>query len=91
MFASVVNQTVEVAENLDNAAAEQFFIFLTFAAFAAVGFFLFASKFSSKKKAAPVEVGTSATADASWIPDIHMKKSATTPKTSPQSRRRKVE
>jgi hypothetical protein len=91
MFASVVNQTVEVNENLDNAAAEQFFIFLTFAAFAAVGFFFFASKFSSKKpKAAPVEVGTGGAADASWIPEIHMKKSDT-PKTSPQSRRRKVE
>lgn len=91
LFASVVNQTVEVNENLDNAAAEQFFIFLTFAAFAAIGFFFFASKFSSKKpKAAPVEVGTGGAADASWIPEIHMKKSDT-PKTSPQSRRRKVD
>lgn len=95
MFAAVVNQTVEVAENLDNATAEQFFIFLTFSAFAAVGFGLFASKFSGRKTkgAAPVvEVGTGGALDASWIPEQHKKGTASTsPKTSPQSRRRKVE
>lgn len=92
---AIYNATVEVAENMDNAAAEQFFMFLTFAAFGGIGFAYFASKFGTKKKAAPViETGTSATADSSWIPKEHMKpKTNTSPKTSPKAsaRRRKAD
>merc|ERR1712176_296379 len=58
---AIYNETVEVNENMDNAAAEQFFMFLTFAAFGGIGFAFFASKFGTKKKApvAVVETGTS--------------------------------
>lgn len=92
---AIYNETVEVAENMDNAAAEQFFMFLTFSAFAGIGFAYFASKFGTKKKPAPViETGTTATADSSWIPKEHMKpKQNTSPKTSPKAsaRRRKAD
>lgn len=93
---AIYNETVEVNENMDNAAAEQFFMFLTFAAFGGIGFAFFASKFGNKKKApaAVVETGTSATADSSWIPKEHLKSAdKTSPKTSPKSgaRRRKAD
>lgn len=92
---AVYNETVEVSENMDNAAAEQFFMFLTFAAFGGIGFLFFASKFGNKKKPAPViETGTTASADSSWIPKEHLKsKENTSPKTSPKAnaRRRKAD
>lgn len=93
---AVYNETVEVAENMDNAAAEQFFMFLTFAAFGGIGFLFFANKFASKKKPAVViETGTgNGTADSSWIPKEHLKsKENTSPKTSPKAaaRRRKAD
>ena len=92
---AVYNETVEVAENMDNAAAEQFFMFLTFAAFGGIGFLFFANKFASKKKPAVViETGTAAAADSSWIPKEHLKsKENTSPKTSPKAaaRRRKAD
>lgn len=91
---AIFNETVDVTENMDNAVAEQFFMFLTFAAFAGIAFAFFATKFGSKKKPAPViETGTSATADSSWIPKEHLKKESTSPKTSPKAnaRRRKAD
>lgn len=92
---AIYNETIEVSENMDNAAAEQFFMFLTFAAFGGIGFAYFASRFGTKKKAAPViETGTSSTADSSWIPAEHLKpKTNTSPKTSPKAsaRRRKAD
>jgi len=91
--AAVFNETVEVAENMDNAAAEQFFMFLTLAGFAAIGFAYFASKVNNKKKpAVVVETGTSGNPDSSWIPEQHLKKKvAGSPKTSPNARRRKAD
>lgn len=92
---AIYNETVEVNENMDNAAAEQFFMFLTFAAFAGIGFAFFTTKFGTKKKPAVIiETGTSTTADSSWIPKEHMKpKVNTSPKTSPKAsaRRRKAD
>lgn len=88
------NETVEVGENMDNAAAEQFFMLLTIVVFGGLGFLYFASKVTPGKKAAPVavETGTSAQADASWIPSEHIK-GGSTPKTSPKAnaRRRKAD
>ena len=77
-------------ENLDNAAAEQFFMFLTFSGFAGIAFAYFTTKFGTKKKAAAVvvETGTTAGADQSWIPKEHLKSGAS-PKTSPKSSARK--
>jgi len=91
------NQTVEVAENMDNAAAEQFFMFLTLVIFGGLIFVYFAAKVTPKKGSSGVttksvvETGTGAgLADAaSWIPKEHMKTKTVSPKTSPSATRRR--
>jgi len=91
------NQTVEVAENMDNAAAEQFFMFLTLVIFGGLIFVYFAAKVTPKKGSSGVstksvvETGTGAgLADAaSWIPKEHMKTKTASPKTSPSATRRR--
>ena len=86
------NETVEVAENMDNATAEHFFMFLTLCVFGGLVFLYFASKVAPKKKGAVVETGTAnVQADSSWIPQEHIKKSSTTPTSSPNARRRKAD
>lgn len=54
------NATVEVAENMDNAMAEQLFMMLTLVVVGGLVFAYFAAKVSPKKavKAAVVETGT---------------------------------
>merc|ERR1711953_682072 len=52
------NETVEVAENMDNATAEHFFMFLTLVIFGGLVFLYFASKVAPKKGKAVVETGT---------------------------------
>ena len=54
------NSTVEVAENMDNAVAEQLFMMLTLLVVGGLVFAYFAAKVSPKKsvKAAAVETGT---------------------------------
>ena len=83
------NETVEVAENMDNATAEHFFMFLTLVIFGGLVFIYFASKVAPKKGKAVVETGTAVLSDSSWIPQEHMK--STTPTSSPNARRRKAE
>merc|ERR1712223_923602 len=83
------NETVEVAENMDNATAEHFFMFLTLVIFGGLVFLYFASKVAPKKGKAVVETGTAVLSDSSWIPQEHMK--STTPTSSPNARRRKAE
>merc|ERR1712168_1716668 len=59
------NSTVEVAENMDNAVAEQLFMMLTLVVVGGLVFAYFAAKVSPKKsvKAAVVETGTGDAAD----------------------------
>jgi len=85
------NSTVEVAENMDNAMAEQFFMMLTLLVFGGLIFAYFAAKVTPKKsvKAAAVETGTGDATDVSWIPKEHQKKSSATQ--SPTARRRKAD
>ena len=83
------NETVEVAENMDNATAEHFFMFLTLVIFGGLVFLYFASKVAPKKGKTVVETGTAVLSDSSWIPQEHMK--STTPTSSPNARRRKAE
>merc|ERR1711937_339061 len=83
------NETVEVAENMDNATAEHFFMFLTLVIFGGLVFIYFASKVAPKKGKAVVETGTAVLSDSSWIPQEHMK--STTPTSSPNARRRTAE
>ena len=84
------NETVEVAENMDNATAEHFFMFLTLVVFGGLVFLYFASKVAPKKSKTVVETGTAVLSDSSWIPQEHMK--STTPTSSPKNaRRRKAE
>ena len=83
------NETVEVAENMDNATAEHFFMFLTLVVFGGLVFLYFASKVAPKKSKTVVETGTAVLSDSSWIPQEHMK--STTPTSSPNARRRKAE
>jgi len=87
------NETVEVAENMDNATAEHFFMFLTLVIVGGLVFIYFAAKVAPKKGGggkAVVETGTAVLSDSSWIPQEHMK-SSTTPTSSPNARRRKAE
>merc|ERR1711892_553392 len=89
------NSTVEVAENMDNAIAEQMFMLLTLVVVGGLVFAYFAAKVSPKKaaKAAAavvVETGTGDAADVSWIPKEHQKKSGSAT-ASPTARRRKAD
>jgi len=84
------NETVEVGENMDNAAAEQFFMFLTLVVVGGLVFLYCASKVTPGKKkstAVTVETGTTTYADASWIGKEHIKKES--PSTSPNARARR--
>merc|ERR1712113_889901 len=86
------NSTVEVAENMDNAVAEQLFMMLTLVVVGGLVFAYFAAKVSPKKsvKAAAVETGTGDAADVSWIPKEHQKKTGSATQ-SPTARRRKAD
>merc|ERR1711892_782544 len=78
------NSTVEVAENMDNAIAEQMFMLLTLVVVGGVVFAYFAAKVSPKKAA------KADAADVSWIPKEHQKRSASAT-ASPTARRRKAD
>jgi len=87
------NATVEVAENMDNAMAEQLFMMLTLVVVGGLVFAYFAAKVSPKKavKAAVVETGTGDAADVSWIPKEHQKKSGSATASPTAARRRKAD
>jgi translocon-associated protein subunit alpha len=88
---ALFNKTIEVSENLDNAAAEQFFMFLTLLALGGIAAAFFLKQFSTKKKPVTVvEVGTTGKFDESWIPKGHLKSTENvSPSTSPKTRHRK--
>jgi len=86
------NSTVEVAENMDNAVAEQLFMMLTLVVVGGLVFAYFAAKVTPKKavKTVAVETGTGDASDVSWIPKEHQKKSSSATQ-SPTARRRKAD